>query len=884
MNNQMKQFFLQLDQLLGIHPGQINTVFTSPQDESALEIGSLLKQMDFGSELAPRTGIRSRWMSQTQAMTPPIRRLFTARTAWLAALVLALALLIAFRQPVLAAVSHLFGYVYIQDVGFLPADSTRVLQQPVRQEHAGQSLTVTRGIATLSEITLWLEYSDTARSVDGTTLTTESGSRLEVSYWEYFPNLPDTHGVVMHFPPLPMGITQTTLSLPEGWQVPLEWIPASQSHLPDVRAVPYPATIAPEATALPAVTPEQELSRKKPGEICQEKHGMQLCVLAATASAPNAGTGTTSENTSVLVQTQSLISVLSEKVWFGSIWQAGVTLSDAKGNVYPLNSYQNGTLLFPPISANQIVTLTIPAVLASLDISRQSITVDLGSDPQPNTVIPLDVTIPIMGTSVHFSKATFVGDGVSSLRLTLDADPVQSVDGITPISIEIGKPDRVDDLYGGGMLEGSKDIFVELMQPAGKITGIINIPLDKAFVTVQGPFEFSFNLPDAASISPAPALADPNTFYPAPTTTPIPLDAYAYTGSVPKSGDLLFTVVDNDKTNVFSFTPGEHQPRLVITLPGAVSQLYLHPDRLGLDYLAGIQASRDGIFYIKDLSLYSIRFDDPFPHLLYSFSPTPENTVGTTVDGEWSHDGNYAIFRYVKPLPGNDFWKFLWLDMSCRANGACIPHEIPLSSNLALYKVYFAPKDYRILFTGSDETGTGKSDLFVMNFDPKSAKNEITNITTASSNFADNLGFSPALWTPDERIFTLCSDGKMATMFCYVDPVTGKIDIGKAYTEHLLNYQLSPSGKYVLGIVINHNAPGKGSLEIHKFDLNAQAGPALASGIMFPFAAISPSDQFIAYITENSDQVQLVDSVTGKTFSVYSSAISNVATWLGWVR
>ncbi len=121
-------------------------------------------------------------------------------------------------------------------------------------------------------------------------------------------------------------------------------------------------------------------------------------------------------------------------------------------------------------------------------------------------------------------------------------------------------------------------------------------------------------------------------------------------------------------------------------------------------------------------------------------------------------------------------------------------------------------------------------------------------------------------------------------MFCYVDPVTGKIDVGQAFTEHLLNYRLSPSGKYILGIVINHNAPGKGSLEIHKFDLNAQAGPVLASGRMFPFAVISASDQFIAYTTENSDQVQLVDLVTGNTFSVYSSVVPNVVTWLGWVR
>lgn len=65
MNDQMKQFSQRLDQLLGIQSGKINTAIDSPQDESALQIASLLKEMDFDAELAPSSGIHSRWMSQT---------------------------------------------------------------------------------------------------------------------------------------------------------------------------------------------------------------------------------------------------------------------------------------------------------------------------------------------------------------------------------------------------------------------------------------------------------------------------------------------------------------------------------------------------------------------------------------------------------------------------------------------------------------------------------------------------------------------------------------------------------------------------------------------------------------------------------------------------
>ena len=895
MNDQMKQFSLHLDQLLGIHPGKINTAITSPHDDSALQIASLLKEMDFDAELATRAGIRSRWISQTQANPSPTRRRIAFRSAWFAALIIALALLIAFRQPVLAAVSQLFGYVYIQDAGFLPAVSTRVLQQPVRQEHAGQSLTITRGVAVPSETTLWLEYSDTARPVDGATLTTQSGFQLKVLSWEYSPNNPDTHNVVMHFPPLPTGAALTTLSLPEGWQIPLEWIPAFQSHLPDVRAVPYPATASPEATAYLVVTPQQELPLNNPGGICQEKHGMRLCVLAATTSALQAGTGTESKPTSVLVQTQSLLPALSEKVWMGAIWQSGVRLTDAKGNVYPLSDYRNGALLFPAIPANQNVTLTVPAVLASLDISGQSITVDLGSDPQPDTVIPLDITIPIMGMSVHFSKATFVGDGVSGLRLILNADPVQTVDGVTPISVEIGKPDRVDDLYGGGMLDGGQDIFIELMRPAGKITGIINIPLDKAIVTVQGPFEISFNLPEAASISPTPVIADPNTFSPAPSATPIVLDSYRYNGATLQPGDLLYTVLAGDNTNVYVFparasgkqeTPGAEQSLLLVTLPGAVSQIYIHPDRQGLDYLAGTHEFRDGFSYIDHGSLYTILFADVAPRRLLSFEANPANLVGTTVNGIWSPDGRYAIFRYTHSIPGDDNWKFLWMDMTCKdvvdSPGLCRPHEIPIKPDLALSEASFSADGKRILFSGSDNSLNGNSALFILNFNPPGNNDNITNIPFNHSDL--KLGYDlGSNWNPDGSIFTQCSDGMSKTLFCSIDPETGNVLTSAIYSEHLLNYQLTPSGKQVLSVVINHNAPNTRDQEIRLFDLNGKAGPKLVGGREFSNVSISSSERYLAYVPDNANQLNLIDLESGVTTIVQQSNDPWAISWVGWV-
>jgi len=54
---------------------------------------------------------------------------------------------------------------------------------------------------------------------------------------------------------------------------------------------------------------------------------------------------------------------------------------------------------------------------------------------------PLDANIQVLGTTVHFSKATFIGDGTSTLRLTLNADaPIQTVDGLTPDALELAGP------------------------------------------------------------------------------------------------------------------------------------------------------------------------------------------------------------------------------------------------------------------------------------------------------------------------------------------------------------------------------------------------------------------------------------------------------------
>lgn len=868
--NWINRFNARLDELLKLAPK--STGANNPQNDPAFQVAEVLSRLDFDTEISPKNEIESRWMRQVtrshldlQFRSRQARRWPVFRPAWVPILIILLTLLAVFRQPVFAAVSRAFGYIFVPDVGFLPMDATFLLKQPILQEHHGQSLTVTHGIATPQNIVLFLEFNDYARPVDGARLESESGEKFELLHWEYWPNTPDSRGIKMIFPPsLPVKTTQMTLSFPEGWHLPLDWIPASQSNLPDARVVPYASATQESTTS---------------SHLCVEKHKINLCVLAATSSA---------ENTSALVQSESKMLDVDPGDALGFLtWQTEnkqVALQDEQGNMFPMSSEQNGMLLFPPLPSNQTVTLMVPALLATVDIPDQNVFLDIGDNPEPDTVIPIDVNIQVLGATVHFSQATFVGDGVNSLRLILNADkPIPTADGLTPTSFELGKPNRVDDLYGSGTLGGSQDIFIELVRPSGKITGMLTIPIVRATVIVEGPFEFNFNLANTSAPVPTPADANPNIFSPATSPTPLSLDDYSYRSQMLKSGDLVFTTFNGKNSDLYTFTPDlDNQPRLVATLPGAVAQIYIHPDFQGLDYLAGIQSNRDSMSYIKNISLYSVSFDKGMPRLLYTFPPTPENFLGPAVIGDWSYDGQYAIFNYITLTPGNSFSKHLWLDMSCRIDANCMAHEVPLEPNLDLSKGKFAPNDYRFLFTGSDNLGTGEMDFFIMNFDPNSPSQNVVNITANSSSSVDDVA-APAVWTPDGKIFALCNDGQSTTRFCYVNPATGQITSGETFTEHITQYQVFPSGQFILGTIINHSLPGKGELEIHKFDLNAKAGPALATSRLFPFTVISPDERFLAYTVENNNQIQVIDMVTSNSVTLYSEDTPNVITWLAWI-
>jgi len=869
-NKLIDQFSLRLDQLLRLGPGQESSPFAIPKAEAVLQVAVALHEMDFEAELAPRAELRARWERQSQTLNPdqrPIRRLFTARIIWVAALILALALLFAFRQPVLAAVSRLFGYIYVQDSGFLPADSTLVLQQPVMQEHDGSTLTVTRGVSTPDGITLYLETSTTASPADGAFLETEGGTQLALFYWEYFPNTPGSHGVRLIFPALPAGFTRTTLVLPTGWHLPLAWIPAAQSQLPDVQAVPYV-----DATQQPAPV----------ADLCVEKNGINLCLQAATTGA---------ENTSVLVDAQPInpALIISSSFKPGLVWQSEtepVTLRDEQGNTYPMDNQRpvvNGTLTFPPLAGTHTLTLTIPALLASVDIPDQMITVDVGRDPQPDTVIPLDVNVQVLGSIVHFSKATFVGDGISSLRLTLNADePIQTVDGITPDALELSKPERVDDLYGGGNFDGSKDIFVELIRGNGKITGVLTLPIVSATVIVQGPFEFTFTLSDTAVITPTPLVANPGNFSPAATPTPMSLDSYSYSGQTLQAGDLLYVAWNGSQSEVYRYNPvNGTAPALFMTLPGRVFSINLHADRAGMDYLTG---TFNPDMVVESTALYTLRFSDPRPRLLHT---SPEVIITYPV---WSFDGRLMAFAFQLPDPG-ELWPHVgWIDMNCRSSGECPVQVLDAPAEYRLSASAFSPQGYWLAMNGVDTTyGTGE--IYLLQFDNNAQPGQVQNITRPGL-----VSDGGPQWISENRLVWDCTDpnasdpNKDVPNICLQDISSGSSVPQKIFTNNdiVFYFGLSSQGNYFWQNVFVRIDPGSYQMWLHDRKGNSRmlsAAPNFDGGYERP--AFSQDERFLAYFSASDydksvpETLRIANTSTGQELAIFDNI--NPVGWMGWV-
>lgn len=876
----VQRFSQALDSLLGLRDQPSNE--NDPQIKASMEVAQTIMRIPLEEEITLPVGLRQAWIERSRHITKRgviFPSISIPRAAFVITTII-LVLIIGFYQPVFAAVGQIFGYVYIPDVGFLPRNTTRILEQPVRQIHNEQSLTVTRGIATPAETILFLKFTPIAQALDGAWLMLPSGEQLTVKDWHYFPDQPNSTGVQAIFPPLPNDQDTVTLALKEGWRLPLHWITAGQSSLPDVQVIP---------PSEPFLLPPTET-----GNLCVTKNPVQLCLLAATSA---------DEKTSLLLHVDFFDPALQPSN-LGLTWQTEsqpVQLLTSQGERVSLIREEGNTLLFPTIPAQQKITISIPAVLADIDILDQFITVDLGDNPQVNDTIPVNAQIQILGATLYFSRATLIDNGVNSLQLTLNADdPLPSYHRITPILLDLGKPENISDLYGSGILSGKKDIFVELIRPQGKIHGTIRIPIIKASVMVEGPFKISFTLPNGTTENPTtnriptPTVLEvnPTNFSPLATPTPLSMTKYDYTGENLQPGDLIYSLSGEDQSEIFLVQPGKSQ-RLLANLPGVLTQGFVHPDKGGINYLAGVRKTKDGLDYVDELQLYSIRFDQPLPKLLYRFSPNADNLVGTSVTANWSFDGRYGIFRMPNSAPGASGWRYIWMDLNCQITSTCQPQELVQPASLDLYNSVFAPSDYRILFSGADRAGTGKDDIFLVDFNPYQSPLEFKNLTNS---YNIDVSITPAQWTSASSIFTLCSPTQEDTdqnTFCLVDiknaPLTSIRSLSPIPKGMRLygNYWISSSGKYLAALFFSTNALEGETLPAFRL-LNLATGEITDNGNAQTMltSTFSPDEKYLAYVVQGEHGWKLVvaDLQTGDSQTVITRETAIPAIWISWIK
>lgn len=190
-------------------------------------------------------------------------------------------------------------------------------------------------------------------------------------------------------------------------------------------------------------------------------------------------------------------------------------LLDEKGNSYSLiedadnswaeyddkeNAYFQ-TLHFQPASAEaQNLTVSLPIVAVDAPVTAEAFQIDLGQDPQPGQIRPLDVTADIDGQEFHFVKAEFGGDGIQSLLVTLHMEALKLPDDVFWMSPAFGDPEK--GIFFGQKF-GASQIFAELALPPGRssgsnsniISGVLNLKVERVTYWYSGPFEITYQLP-----------------------------------------------------------------------------------------------------------------------------------------------------------------------------------------------------------------------------------------------------------------------------------------------------------------------------------------------------------------------------------------------------
>ena len=667
----------------------------------------------------------------------------SSRWIWATVVLVIALLLFVFRQPVIASIGRLFGYAYMPEVGFVAVNEVRALENAVQQTHDGRSVTVTQGLAINYLTSLWLTFSEEARPVDGAWLESPDGDKYALENWHYSPDEAGTTGIIAFFPPLPESMNNVTLILPEGWHLPLRWVPGSESNL-------IPASIN---LITPADDDVLHQTEAVSGETCAETHGITFCIQAvaregedllvlieSTAAGPYLAGDRNFSMFTVLGEIENLILSDNTGQRFGVAEERFLSQEDQTKMITTL-TFPGAAHLTGPLH------LSLPAVLVSQPIEEE-LFVDLGEDPQNGQVIPLDWTLTIDGYSVHFSQATIEGDRDTTLTLSIESDPINDALPVSVYSIEAGRPEGVQDRYGTGRTKDSFSFHLQLFQNGAVMKGILRIPLLTATLKVRGPFVLTFEAREETIESTmAPDVVEDAPYNPIPTGEPLSMESYYFSGEALRTDDLLSIEVVGSDSWIFAASPDEDfVQRLIAVLPGEVMAVYPHTDLLGLDYLTGIRGETGNDQFNQ---LYSVRFAEEKPVLLIG-------ELGKDAFGfDWSYDGRFLAYRTTHDAPGEPERYILQIvDLTCRTTADCEP--VPVYSSVGVGVFVWSPVSYQ-LGTMAESTGFQDSDIGLLSLDPESLDMTVENLTQ-SPQIRD---FGSMVWAPSgDRLFYPCETGQ----------------------------------------------------------------------------------------------------------------------------
>jgi len=403
-----------------------------------------------------------------------------------------------------------------------------------------------------------------------------------------------------------------------------------------------------------------------------------------------------------------------------------------------------------------------------------------------------------------------------------------------------------------------------------------------------GPFEFSFPAPPPGLSQPTETavVVAGDSFTPQPTPTPLSLDSYRYNGRSILPGDLLYSVVGDTSTDLYAASPQTgFTPESVATLPGQVYQVYLHPDRLGIDYLTGTMVSEDGFIFYRSVQVYTLRFGDSRPSLLATFPRGPDNVKGTELTADWSYDGRLMVFQLFnfEPKPGDPLFKIGLFDLTCRATGDCQPHYLQAPAGIVIGQPQFSPNKYQILLSGDDEDhGSHMQDVYMFELDSNGRPGSLINLTNS-----DQTDEWPPQWLPDGSGFiTACSDSSLPIneyYLCRYGTTPGPKDILLHLPSNMHQFYLSPDGKRLVDLT---SAPSAQQYAYRLFDLDTYQTSILKQNENLDWGtpAYSPDSQYLGFLWEKGQRATVIQLTTKKEYSILDTGKPGSISWLGWAR